>query len=417
MKDKFHLVVVEPNNSGGLVHFAYQMCNGLAKEDVDVTLITGTEYEMVNQPHSFHVEKMLRLWKHFDPGSMKSNRSNLLKRVWRKFYWNSRRLVRGGYLVLAWVHLTQFLLDTKPDIVQFTRIEFPFEALFIHYLRYRGLTLTQICHEFEKREKPNHFVSSLEYINRDLYTNFSVIFFLSEKVRNRFLKSYPSIPESKTSVIPHGNSSWLLNIPALPESNLRNRYGLKKQERVVLFFGLLSPSKGLEDLLDAFAIAHKSVNTKLVIAGYPTKHINLEGLVERANDLKISDHLIFDPRYIPLNEIQSLMKIACVVVYPYRSGTQSGALQTAYTFERPVIATDVGGLPEAVENGKSGFVVPPQNPIALAEKIVTLAENPVLAKEMGVYAHHLSETKYGWQPIARQIKFTYQQIIKTQRNN
>ncbi|HMB23634.1 MAG TPA: glycosyltransferase family 4 protein, partial [Anaerolineales bacterium] len=90
--------------------------------------------------------------------------------------------------------------------------------------------------------------------------------------------------------------------------------------------------------------------------------------------------------------------------------TQSGALQVAYTFGRPVVATQVGGLPEAVEHGRSGFLVPPNSPSELADGILKLVLNPELARVMGEYARHLSRTRFGWRTIAGQIIKVYAQL-------
>ena len=105
------------------------------------------------------------------------------------------------------------------------------------------------------------------------------------------------------------------------------------------------------------------------------------------------------------------MDLATVVVYPYRSSTQSGALQVAYTFGRPVIATAVGGLPEAVEDGRNGYLVPPGSPSALAEKISVLLENPSIATRMGEYARHLSQTRFSWDAVATQIRDVYEELL------
>ncbi len=414
MKNKLRLFVVEPNNSGGLVHFAYQLCTALANEEVDVTLITGVNYEMADLPHNFRVERILNLWEHFDPESMKIEVQNPLKRAWRKAYWMLRRVVRGLRLILAWTHLTLYLLRVKPDIVQFSKFEYSFETFFVGYLRHRGMIVSQLCHEFELRESRDSIWLALDRFSGEIYRHFSAIYFLSEEIRKKFLSIHTSIPEKSTFVIPHGNSGWLLNIPAVSKDVLRHRYGLQENERIVLFFGLLSPSKGLDDLLEAFAIVRKSCDAKLVIAGYPTKNINMNEMLEKNRKLGITDRVIFDARYIPLNEIRPLMEIASVVVYPYRSGTQSGALQTAYTFGKPVIATAVGGLPEVVEEGKSGFIVPPQSPPELAEKIIVLVNDPKMANEMGQYARHLSETRFSWQSIAAQIARVYDHLIESE---
>jgi len=87
-------------------------------------------------------------------------------------------------------------------------------------------------------------------------------------------------------------------------------------------------------------------------------------------------------------------------------------LQTAYTFSKPVITTTVGGLPEAVDNGRSGFLVPPNSPRALANAILKILRNPILATEMGAYAKHLSDTRFAWSPIANEIINVYTNELK-----
>lgn len=413
MVDKLRIVVVEPNNDGGLVHFAYQMCGALSEQGMDVTLLVGTEYELADRPHNFRVEKILKLWKAFDPASMKLDHKGFVHRLFGKVWWQLRRVVRALRLVLAWMKIVSFITRARPNIVQFTRIRYSIEELFIAYLHRRGFVLTQLCHEFEDREDKSFLASIFERLSGNVYQYFSAIFFLSEKVREYFLSLYPGIPSAKTHTIPHGNSDWLLSLPSTPAADLRKRLGLMESERVVLFFGLLSPSKGLEDLFEAFALVQKKVSTRLVVAGYPTKYVSMEKLLERNRELGISERVIFDPRYIPLADIRPLMDIASLVVYPYRSGTQSGALQTAYTFGRPVVVTSVGGLAEVVEDGKSGFIVPPHSPHELAERITQLVRNSAQADEFGRYARHLAETRFSWKTVAGLMKPVFEEVVKT----
>ena len=235
-------------------------------------------------------------------------------------------------------------------------------------MRRRGLTLTQICHEFEFRESHDGPLSSLIVRGyADIYKNFSAMFFHAKENREKFLSLFPFVQRERATIIPHGNSGWLLkHFPQTYDEDvvLRQRYGLRPGQPVVLFFGLLAPSKGIDDLIEAFAVVRQACDAKLLIAGYPTKHINMDELKEKIAALKLSEHVVLDTRYIPLEEVGALMSLATVAVYPYRSSTQSGALQVAYTFGCPVIATTVGGLPEVVEHGRSGFLVPacsPQN--------------------------------------------------------
>jgi glycosyltransferase involved in cell wall biosynthesis len=411
---RFQLVLVEPNGSGGLIHYTYQLCTALANEGVDVTLITGKEYELAHLPHNFQVKNMLDLWSLFDPQPSQNVVANRWGGRWHKLRWTARRGQRAVRLLSAWVGLTRYLVECRPDIVQFSKIHFPFEAVFLAQMRRRGLILTQICHEFELRENQKGPFSSLAVrAYGDIYRNFSAIFFHARENCEKFLSLFPFVQNEKTHIIPHGNSSWILKY--FPQSHhwnvIRQQYGLKPRQPIVLFFGLLAPSKGIQDLIEAFAIVRKSCDAKLLIAGYPTKHFNMEELKQRITELDLAEHVILDPRYISLEEIGGLMGLATVAVYPYRSSTQSGALQVAYTFGRPVVATTAGGLPEAVEQGRSGFLVPAGSPPELAAGIVKLVTNPELAKVMGEYARHLSETRFAWKAVARQIVKVYDQLL------
>ena len=402
------LFVVEPLAAGGMIHYAYQLCAALAEAGADVTLVTAGNYELDGWPHNFTVEKRLRWWTLHDAASSRPPRSRLA-RAWRKIRWSARRVGRGARLLWEWLRLTRYLLRERPDVVQFGKINFPFEAFFLAWLRWRGLYLAQICHEFELRERGSAPVVYL--VNRlytAVYAQFSLIFLHGAYNRRRFLQLFPQAA-GKTAVIPHGNERIFLEQHggAAARERLRQQYQLADGEPVVLFFGNLTPSKGLPDLLHAFARLRHRTPARLVVAGYPTKYIDLPALQATAVALGIAGSVIFDARYLPVAEVGPLLELATVAVYPYLSSTQSGSLQVAYSFGRPVVATAVGGLPEVVEDGRSGFLVPPGDPEALAEALFKITSNPALAQEMGAYARHLSQTRFAWGPIGAQILAVY----------
>jgi glycosyltransferase involved in cell wall biosynthesis len=394
-----------------MIHYTYQLCTALANHGVQVTLVTARDYELEDMPHNFDVAKRLHLWSTIDPQT--KSPGNPLASAWRKGYRTIRRGMRALRLIYQWILLVNYLVQQRPDLVQFGKIEFPFEAIFLAYLRWRGLRLTEICHEFELRERDEGLLTTwANKLYASIYNNFLTIFLHAENNRERFLTLF-KVPPERTHVIPFGNESLFLTSAAksAPQIDLRQRYGLKADEPVVLFFGTLSPSKGVPDLLRAFALVRQQSRARLLVAGYPTKHISPNDFLSLADELGIADAVIFDLRYIPFEEVGPLMQLAAVAVFPYRNSTQSAALQTAYTFGRPVIATRVGGLPEVVEEGRSGFLVPPQSPAELAEAILKVVNNPQLAAQMGDYAHHLSETRHAWMPIAGQILEVYRSLL------
>ncbi len=423
------IFVVEPLATGGMIHYAYQLCGALAEQGADVTLVTAAGYEMAHYPHNFAVVTPLRLWAAFDPRSGQPPRGRLA-RLGRKLHWQARRAGRALRLLWEWVKLSRYLLRQRPDIVQFGKINFPFEAFFLAYLRRRGLRLTDICHEFELREQLHSAGGSrlrlaagcrqqaVALSNRlygAVYDQFAAIFLHGEGNRQRFLELFP-VPAGVAHVIGHGNEMVFIQKHGGEAARLalQQRYQLPDNAAtdaapIILFFGNLTASKGIPDLLHAFALVRQQARARLIIAGYPTKYIDAGELHRLAAELGITADVIFDTRYLPLAEVGPLMEMATVVAYPYRNSSQSASLQVAYSFGRPVVATRVGGLPEVVEEEHSGLLVPPQDPPALAAALLRLVTDPDLAAEMGAYARRLCETRFAWAPIAQKILQTYEE--------
>jgi glycosyltransferase involved in cell wall biosynthesis len=403
------IYVIEPRGAGGMIHYAYQLCTALSGHGAEVTLVTAKDYELEQLPHNFKVNKFLSLWQLSDRRLTKPPRNNY-EGMARKIFWQTRRGLRAIRLVMQWVRLNHYLLRERPDIVQFGEIEFPFEGIFLQHLKRRGLVLSQICHEFESRESSSLLAKIKDQLNNGIYQSFSILFLHGESNRQRFLSCY-AVPQERLHLIVHGNEQIFPASPDLEKGaeELRQRYGIETHNPVVLFFGTLTPSKGVPDLIRAFASVYKqNPQTRLVIAGAPTKFIDMPSLLKLVSDLGLGEVTTFDSRYLPMEEVGPLMHLARVVVLPYINSTQSGAIQVAYAFARPVVATNVGAFPDVVDEGKSGFLVPPESPEALADAISNIINDMDKAHEMGKYAKQLSETRFAWQPIAGSIMQTYQ---------
>jgi glycosyltransferase involved in cell wall biosynthesis len=395
--------VVEPRGKGGMIHYAYQLCSGFADNGAEVTLITSTTYELDGLPHNFKVEKKMRLW---ETMNTRQRSSNFLGRLIQKAFKYLRRGYRGIRYITEWYRMVRFLPKLQPDFILFGKIEFPFEAIFLRYLKNKGLILGDICHEFERRELSRSFIENwYNKLYNNAFENFSTLFFHANNNLERFQELFDISPE-RLKIIDHGNENIFIEFAKLSihSENLRVMYNLEENANIVLFFGLLSPSKGIPDLIDAFAIVvDKYPTVKLLIAGYPSKYVDPQDYKNQVEKLKLRKNIIFDLRYIPNESVAELMNLAKVVVYPYTSSTQSGALQVAYSFGKPVIVTDVGGLPEVVEHGKSGLIVPPHSTNELAAAISSIIEDPEKAETMGSYAKHLSDTRFSWKTITAQI--------------
>ena len=152
------------------------------------------------------------------------------------------------------------------------------------------------------------------------------------------------------------------------KKSAREHLGLKN-EKLVLFFGYVRRYKGLSVLLEAMPHIMRRMKVTLLVAGefYDDKKTYLK----RIDDLGISEFVIVLDEYIANEEVKFYYSAADVVALPYISATQSGIVQIAYNYDTPVVATDVGGLPEIVDHGKTGYIVPAEDPEALAEVVVS----------------------------------------------
>ena len=145
----------------------------------------------------------------------------------------------------------------------------------------------------------------------------------------------------------------------------------------------------------------------LVVAGHPVAGFDVDSLRRIVTEANIEGAVTIDARYLPLSEVGPLVRSATVVALPYLSGTASGVLQAAYSFDRPVIATDVGSLAEAVEHGVTGLVVPPGDPAALAAALSKMLTDPDEAASMGRAAGRASLERFGWETIATRVLDAY----------
>jgi glycosyltransferase involved in cell wall biosynthesis len=387
------IVMVEPDGAGGLIHYAYQLCTALADAGADVTLITSTRYELADLPHRFTVEPTMRLWPTVEsrahgsrPGAAAAAVGRTLRRGWR-----------GVRYALEWRRATRRTLALRPDVAQFGVIRFPFQVVFLRRLRRAGITLTQVCHEFEPREAGRVTRWINHRLSLGVYRCFDVVFLHATENADRFLELFPIDPTA-VRVIPHGNETMFLEM-ADGGGDLRGRYGIDPGTPVVLFFGGIRPSKGVPDLIDAFASVRAEMPAHLVIAG-PAVGVEPAALTGRAARLGIAGDVTVDARYLPLAEVGALLRTATVVALPYRSATASGVLQVAYAFARPVVATSLGALTTDVVHGETGLLVPPADPDALAGALAKLLADPSEAAAMGRHARDLAGERYAWEPIA-----------------
>lgn len=187
----------------------------------------------------------------------------------------------------------------------------------------------------------------------------------------------------------------------ISKEEARSRLGIGSLEKLLLFFGFIRNYKGLDILLDAMKVLQnnqpQTINYKLLIAG--EFYEDRKPYEEQIEKLGIKDNLILRTDFIPDSEVKYYLCAADVVIQPYRNATQSGVTPLAYHFEKPMIVTNVGGLPSLVPDDKVGLIAEP-NATSLAEKIIEYFN-----KGEAHFLPHLIEEKkkYSWAKMTETI--------------
>lgn len=221
---------------------------------------------------------------------------------------------------------------------------------------------------------------------------------LNETQRQDFLRTY-HLSADRVVDSRLGSYVYLQNVkPDFSQvSGLENGY--------VLFFGKISPYKGVDYLLKAMKKVHECCpDCRLVVAGggrYPFDVSPYQSL----------DFVDIRNRFIPNEELVALIQCAAFVVCPYTDATQSGVIMSAFAFNKPVIATNVGGLPEMVRHGEEGLIVKAKDIDALADAIALMWTDHSL---LDTYSRNIevnySEGNLSWRKIAEELNVQYQNV-------
>lgn len=183
------------------------------------------------------------------------------------------------------------------------------------------------------------------------------------------------MPHMKIEVNPHPAYNFF-KVTGMTVAEGRKQLDLRQDEKVLLFFGLIREYKGLKHLLNAMPVIMKKYpDIKLLIAGDFGKDENRKMYGDMIQQLGIGENVKVFGGHIPIPEVEKFFAACDMVVLPYESATQSGVIQVAYSFRKTVLATNVGGLPDVVQNMRTGYIVEPQNSKCIAEAVIDFYEN------------------------------------------
>lgn len=296
----------------------------------------------------------------------------------------------------TWLRTASRIRKLKPDLLIFAySIPFfgPAYGVIAALTRWKTKTKTLFfCHNVLPHEKRigDTFFAKFAFA-------FADFFFLQSHTLEQDLRLLQ--PTAKFAVAPHPLHETIGK--AIPTMEARKLLGISAK-RVILFFGYVRKYKGLMTLLDAMTTINKNLNGDILLLVAGEFYESIATYQQKVHELGLEQHIRFHAQYVPHDEVPLFFSAADVVVLPYRSATQSGIVPMAYNFDKPVIATKVGGLAEVVIDGKTGFLVPPNDPAALANAVSRFYSEQ---REQEFIANvKIEKQKYTWEALVEKIE-------------
>jgi glycosyltransferase involved in cell wall biosynthesis len=217
--------------------------------------------------------------------------------------------------------------------------------------------------------------------------------------------------KGRISVVPMGAQD-VENRRGLTREEARDRLGIAKEDRVVLFFGNIRPYKGLDDMVDAFPLVSRAVpNTRLLVVGQPWSGApEVEAALEKARSLPNCSLRL---EFVSDEEAEAYFAACDVAAFPYKGfEAQSGACARAIAFDRAMVVSDEGGLKAFVRDQRA--VVPAGNVDALAGALTAVLKDDGLRDKLEADAMATSR-ELDWGAIAEQTARIYRRLLPAER--
>ena len=289
--------------------------------------------------------------------------------------------------------LLRVLADCTPDVIHVQQGHFWFNLIALPRLRHQPLVVT--IHDVVAHVGDRGGKRTPQAVMNVAFKRADQIIVQAERLRSVVTQRYHR-PEEDVHVIPH------VAIESFDRESAAGDDG-----RTVLFFGRIWPYKGLEYLVRAEPLITARVpDARIVIAGQGEPFSRYRAMMRDPKRFRVVNEFVSRERR------RQLFADAAVVVLPYVEASQSGVVPLAYAHEKPVVVTAVGGLPDAVDDGRTGFVVPPRDERALANAVVQLLENPPLRRVMGVAGRRKLEAEWSPAKVAERTLCVYNLALR-----
>ncbi len=233
----------------------------------------------------------------------------------------------------------------------------------------------------------------------------SKVIVTSKSMMNEIINAF-KIPNNKISIIPNGIDISEFNIQVNPLEVKRN-IGIGEDKKLVLFVGRITSQKGVTYLIQAVPkVLSSHPDARFIIVGDGWELGTIKNMIY---SMGLEEH-VKTLGFLPDHTVKSLMKAADVMVIPSIYEPFGIVALEAMASGTPLVASDVGGLSEIIEHGKTGLKVYPANPDSIAWGINTILSNPQWARTMAQNAFAMVKEKYSWEVIATKTAELYKEL-------
>ncbi|MCK1423143.1 glycosyltransferase [Bradyrhizobium sp. 180] len=359
----------------------------LAKGLTDIGHAASIVGRQIGQKPS--VDEDLFLDRHFYPG--------LQSRFFKKLPRNVQLGLKGLSHAESMTRLIRRFRRMPPDVIHFQWAPLAIvDSQFIPMFRRVAPTVLTVHDSNPFNNNPSSRIQRIGAFS--ILHCFDHLIVHTTVARDRLLRV--GIPDEKISVIAHGLLTDHITRPADEPSAGDGRVQ-------ILLFGKIKPYKGVDVMLRALALLPREVRANCVVKVVGWPEMAMEPLFAMVKDLQLEDNVEFDLRFVPEDEVTSLVARADILAFPYRDIDASGVLMLAIAGGRPIVASNLGTFSEWLSDRAEGTLVPPGDPAALSRTLERLISDPDYRNRKSQGMLELRDSVPTWTSIARLTEAAY----------
>ena len=391
-----NIVIIEFLPSGGMFQYSFQFAEALARSGHRVRLLTGPRPELTSSSPNLEVIEAFPTWHpNVDLGGA------ILRR-------KARRIGRALLLAESWRRAFFYVRRHRPDVVQYGELRYPLDtASLLLVSRFGGArAVVDVAHNPLPYDVTNktQAVEKTGRLSRMLlaaaYEACDLVLVLGDGPKAELERAFPRV--ARVHICGHGDyASVLASNDVNPPS---------QAPPCLLFFGAWTKYKNIPLMLDAFALVREEMpEARMTLAGPVMPDVDQDAISDRATDIGNVD---LKPGYVAMADLPDLFGAHRAVVFTYATVNISGSVHMAYTFGRPVVATDVGAMRDAVQDDVTGLLAA-SDAASIADAMLRVLRDADLADRLGRQASRHAEDASSWAGVAERAVAGYARALQS----